>query len=336
MTRKSRSVMAWVDAEMATQPPSLDVAGRGALRGAAYAAADLVRELVDRGLGTEDREDRLEEAQVDDLAAAAVDLDVAHGDHRGHGARQSRDHVGHGQRREDRLTVLEAVARGEARHGLDQGAEPGALRVWPGLPEAGDADEDELGIALEERVGADAEALEIAEAEALDHDLEVGHEIENDPGRLRRLQVEGDALLVPGVHLPVHAHARFAPVAQRVASPGRLDLDHLGAKVGELKAQHVAGHEPGEVEDADAAQRSLAIGLEGLPGDGHRATTSEERRSPPESRPRREPAWPAPRPRRRRSARAPRRSCPGRRRQRHTPGRARGPPPYPRRPASAR
>src|SRR5262249_60590745 len=58
----------------------IDVAGRGALRGAAHTAADLVRELVDRGLGTEDREDRLEEAQADDLAAAAVDHGVAPGD----------------------------------------------------------------------------------------------------------------------------------------------------------------------------------------------------------------------------------------------------------------
>ncbi len=171
------------------------------------------------------------------------------------------------------LAILEAVARGEARHGLDEGAEAWTLRVRPGLAEPRHPHDDQLRIAHEQRVGADAELLQIAEPEALDHDVEVRGEIEDDAGRLRRFQVERDALLVPRVDLPVHAHAGLAPVAQRVAPAGRLDLHHLGAEVGELQAQHVAGHQPGEIEHADAAQRPLAVRLERLFRDRHRVSS---------------------------------------------------------------
>ena len=193
----------------------VDVARRGALGGAAHALADLARELVDGGLGTEDREDRLQQADVDHLTAAAVDLDVAHRDDGGHGAGEPGDHVGHGQGRQDRLAIVEAVARGEARHGLDQRAEARPLGVGSRLPEPRDPHDDQLGIALVQLIGADAELLEIAIAEALDQHVEVRGEVEDDPGRLRRFQVERDALLVPRVHLPVHADAR--PPASRAA-----------------------------------------------------------------------------------------------------------------------
>ena len=79
MARKSRSVMAWVEAEMATHPPSFvayTLRGDVRLGRAADAPAHAPRQLVDRRLGAEDREDRVEQAQVDHLAAAAVFLGV--------------------------------------------------------------------------------------------------------------------------------------------------------------------------------------------------------------------------------------------------------------------
>src|SRR4029453_13642453 len=133
MARKSRSVMAWAEAEIATPPPppvarGVPVAGGGAFGGAAHALAHLARELVDGGLGAEDREDRFEQAQVDDLAAAAVNLDAPHRDHRGHGPGEPRDHVGHGEGREHGLAIVEPVAWGEGRQGLDEGAQTRGLR----------------------------------------------------------------------------------------------------------------------------------------------------------------------------------------------------------------
>jgi hypothetical protein len=52
-------------------------------------------------------------------------------------------------------------------------------------------------------------------------------------------QVERHALLVAAIDLPRRLDALDAPRAQRVAF-GRLDLDHLGAEIGELQREHVA------------------------------------------------------------------------------------------------
>ncbi len=49
--------------------------------------------------------------------------------------------------------------------------------------------------------------------------------------------------------------AGVAPVAQRIAR-GRLDLDDVGAEIGELERQHVAGDQPRQVEHAHAGERS--------------------------------------------------------------------------------
>ena len=54
-----------------------------------------------------------------------------------------------------------------------------------------------------------------------------------------------------------------APVAQRIALARVLDLDHFGAEVRELQAQHVAGDEAREIEHADAVERAFGVGTEG-------------------------------------------------------------------------
>ena len=57
-----------------------------------------------------------------------------------------------------------------------------------------------------------------------------------------------------------------APVAQRIALAGVLDLDHLGAEVGELQGEHVARDQARQIEHDDAVE-----GAGGLrPERGHR------------------------------------------------------------------
>ena len=58
------------------------------------------------------------------------------------------------------------------------------------------------------------------------------------------------------------ADALDAPVAQGIALARILDLDHLGAEIRELQAQHVAGDEPRQIEHADAVERALGVGTE--------------------------------------------------------------------------
>src|SRR5437899_2821915 len=52
------------------------------------------------------------------------------------------------------------------------------------------------------------------------------------------------------------------PGAQRVALDRVLDLDHLGAEIGELRRHGIAGDEPRQIDDPDAVERTDGIGLE--------------------------------------------------------------------------
>src|SRR4030095_3404531 len=85
--------------------------------------------------------------------------------------------------------------------------EAGRVAVAHVLPDPRASHDDQLGIARVQLIGADTELLEMAIAKALDQDIEVRGEVEDDAGRLRRFEVERDALLVPRVHFPVHADA---------------------------------------------------------------------------------------------------------------------------------
>src|SRR5262249_5385227 len=60
--------------------------------------------------------------------------------------------------------------------------------------------------------------------------------------------------------LPIGRDTLDAPIAQRIALLRILDLDDLGAEIGELQAQHVAGDEPRQVDDPDPVERPQGIG----------------------------------------------------------------------------
>ena len=104
-------------------------------------------------------EQRLEQVHVDHLALAGPQRD-----HRGEGAGQRGDLVGERDRREQRTAVGLAVERREARHRLGDRGEARPAGVGPVLPEPGDAQDHDVGVAREEHVGTEAEPLEGARA----------------------------------------------------------------------------------------------------------------------------------------------------------------------------
>ena len=113
---------------------------------------------------------------------------------------------------------------------------------------------------LPELVGREVPALERARPEVLDEHVALGHEAAQQVLALLHAKVERDELLVARLHGPPQAAAlevAAAPVAQRVAAIGRLDLDDLGAEVAEDPADERAGEEDAELDDAHAEQRSL-------------------------------------------------------------------------------
>jgi hypothetical protein len=99
-------------------------------------------------------------------------------------------------------------------------------------------------------------------------------EVEQQFAPARRPQAERDALLVARVKLPVDADAVRLPGAQRVAFAWVFNLDDLGAEIGELRGDRVAGDETRHVDDANAVERAGGIGLETLLRHGHFAVSS--------------------------------------------------------------
>ena len=138
---------------------SIGIARRGVGRAAAGARLDLAGQPVVRGLRPHDREQRIEQRQVDHLALAAAHLDIAQADHHRRRPGQSGDAVGEIHRRQDRLAVGKAVDGSEARHAFDQRAEAGPLRIGAGLAPTGNAHDDQLRVDGEQCRGSEAHLL---------------------------------------------------------------------------------------------------------------------------------------------------------------------------------
>src|SRR5205085_11545834 len=92
-----------------------------------------------------------------------------------------------------------------------------------------------------------------------DEDVALPGELQEDLARLRLAQLQRDALLVARIELPARRHILRLPRAQRVARRG-LDLDHLGAEIGEQAGESVAGDEARKIEDAQAVEGTALAG----------------------------------------------------------------------------
>src|SRR6202022_3106944 len=95
-----------------------------------------------------------------------------------------------------------------------------------------------------------------AGAEVLDDHVRVLHQRLDHLHRLRLLQVERDAALVP-VEEQVRGGLAVLvgrPGARLVARPGVLHLHDVRAQVGQQRAAPGAGDDAGEIDDADAVE----------------------------------------------------------------------------------
>ena len=143
----------------------------------------------------------------------------------------------------------------QARHALDHIV----IRRPPGIGPGQKAQQigiDQLGLALAQRFGRNAQRRQFLRAHAVHEHIGAVHQGQECLLRGGLLQVQHHALLVAvGAH-EHRRHARLVPragVAGGIAL-GRLDLDHLGPVVG----QHLAGQRPKnharQVEHTDALQ----------------------------------------------------------------------------------
>jgi hypothetical protein len=135
-------------ANVGAVPAAVGIARAGVGRAAAAAQLDLSGQAVVGRLRPEHGEHGVEQRQIDHLAAPAVLLDFAQGDHRGGRAVEPGHGIREVHRRQHRLAVGETVERSESRHAFNQRAEAGAPLVRPVLAPAGNAHHDELRIQL--------------------------------------------------------------------------------------------------------------------------------------------------------------------------------------------
>ncbi len=153
-----------------------------------------------------------------------------------------------------------AVQRREPRHPLGHGREAGPVRVRTVLAEPGDPGDHQPRVAVEQRGGREAEALERTGPEVLDEHVGIVDERQQDVPIGLDLEVEDDRALVAIDELPPQAFAvaRVAPcqTAEGVAV-GAFDLDDVGAVVGEV-ARAVRTGENGRQVERHGAPRAAA------------------------------------------------------------------------------
>src|SRR5207249_9496882 len=88
-----------------------------------------------------------------------------------------------------------------------------------------------------------------------EHDSRLLHEVREDRCAVGAAEIDADALLAPVVDGEVHALATdHRRMAARFLAADRLDLDHLGAEVGQDHAATRSRLEPRELEHADAVE----------------------------------------------------------------------------------
>jgi hypothetical protein len=142
----------------------------------------------------------------------------------------------------------------EPAHALRDLVEPRALGVGAVLPEARDRSEDDAPVHLGERRVVDAEAVLHVRAEVLHHHVGALGEAHEDRAAFGLLEVERHRALVAVQVLHVETVARPAHGVE-LHRGRKLDLDHVGAEVGELLDAGGTCAHAREVEHTDARER---------------------------------------------------------------------------------
>ena len=206
--------------------------------------------------GDERRARDVDERRERDVVERDLDPLAATGDERGEHARR-RGIAGQDVDDRDadlqRRPVCLAGYRHQAALGLDHEVVAGPL-----VAEARDGAVDELGVLAPEPLVAGAEPVGDSRPEVLDDDVGAPGEASKRLLRLRAREVERDAPLAPVDREEIGglaSHVGRAPRARLVTVARSLDLDHVGAEVGEQHRAVRPREDAREVEHADAVER---------------------------------------------------------------------------------
>src|SRR5665213_2567536 len=171
----------------------------------------------------------------------------------------------------DRLAAGQAGDPHHAAHGLGDHVigRPVEVRTVAGarVAEAADGGIDQLRMQRRQGLVGQAQPVHHPDAEVFDDDVELRDQRLDQLDPFRGFQVDAQALLAAVDRLEIAGIAVLGiglvegtGVARQVAAVQALDLDHLGAQVGEVLGAEGPGQRLGEVQDLQAGQ-----------GPGHRS-----------------------------------------------------------------
>lgn len=206
-----------------------------------------------RGLEIQHEDLRLQQRGLHPLALAG---DVALQQRRqyAHGAEQAGGEVGDGNADPHRAFARRAGDRHQPAHALGDLIETRPLVVGPILPEAGDAAIDDAGIDVAQAFVIDAEAGFDIRPEILDHHVGLGSQPLEHREALGVLQVQGHRPLVAVQVLEIGALAGAARLLTAGVVGQGIDLDDIGAPVGQLTDGRRSRANAGQVKHSEAGQ----------------------------------------------------------------------------------
>ena len=219
----------------------------------AAALSILVRQEVLRGMRAGLFPDRLVERHVDILADAAVYVSGAQGHHRAHGGEDAGAVVGDHVARPHGRTVGPAGLIGHAGEAQGDAVEAGLVAVGTGLSVAGDARHDQPRIAFAQRVGRQVHLLQRARPEVLDQHVGLRAEFAEQVLASGIGHVAGDASL-RSILLDIADRS-----VDRLARPRPLQLDHVGAELGQHGRAVGRGEDLSGVDHGDAVERRSEV-----------------------------------------------------------------------------
>src|SRR6185369_13458957 len=126
---------------------------------------------------------------------------------------------------------------------------PVAIRTR--LAEAGDRAVHELGVQRLDVVVTHAALFQRAGTKILYDDVRAGGELKKNLPRLVFTNIERDAFFIAVEAAEIRGVKIVAPAAERIALPRLLDLDDVGAEVGEQQRGERSGHIARDLDYAD-------------------------------------------------------------------------------------
>ena len=165
--------------------------------------------------------------------------------------------IDHGHAELERWLLRFPIQRHQPGLALDHQVVAGALGLGARSVVARNGAVDQAGLERLELLIAQAQLLGAAGLEVVQHHIALRQQVVDDLQAFGALQIHGDGPLV-AVHRAVVGGLGLAdanaPVARVIAALGVLDLDHLGAEIGQHHAAHRARKHPRQIEHAHAFQ----------------------------------------------------------------------------------